>query len=109
MIRLNTSVLPPMVTVLSLPKKAVLALVRLYRVTWFLRTPSCRFYPSCSQYMEGCVERHGVTKGLVLTVLRLAKCHPLHPGGVDRVPSRFSLSFSQHCSKVELSNHTHTR
>ncbi len=59
--------------------------------------------------MEGCVQRHGVTKGLALTVFRLAKCHPLNPGGVDQVPSRFSLSFSQHCSKVELSNQTHMR
>ncbi|MGQ9857402.1 MAG: membrane protein insertion efficiency factor YidD [Thermodesulfobacteriota bacterium] len=48
--------------------------------------PSCRFYPSCSEYTKGCVIRHGVLKGLWLGARRLLKCHPLHPGGCDPVP-----------------------
>ena len=51
-----------------------------------LLPPSCRFYPSCSAYAVGALERHGAVKGSWLTVRRLARCHPFHPGGVDPVP-----------------------
>ena len=46
----------------------------------------CRFHPSCSQYACQAVARHGVARGSVLAVKRLARCHPFHPGGVDHVP-----------------------
>ena len=46
---------------------------------------ACRFHPSCSEYSIKSIRRHGLAKGVALTVLRLAKCHPLHPGGYDPV------------------------
>ena len=46
----------------------------------------CRFYPSCSDYSMEALRRHGVVKGLWLTVRRLGHCHPWHPGGFDPVP-----------------------
>lgn len=46
----------------------------------------CRFYPSCSQYAYEAIAKHGVGRGSLLAVKRLAKCHPFHPGGVDHVP-----------------------
>jgi putative membrane protein insertion efficiency factor len=46
----------------------------------------CRFYPSCSKYSETALLRFGAWKGIKLTVLRLLRCHPFHPGGVDLVP-----------------------
>jgi len=46
----------------------------------------CRFYPTCSQYAVEALATHGVFKGTGYTVLRICKCHPLHPGGVDFVP-----------------------
>jgi hypothetical protein len=46
----------------------------------------CRFYPSCSQYCREAIQKHGCFKGLFLGIARLGKCHPFHPGGVDRVP-----------------------
>ena len=48
--------------------------------------PSCRFYPSCSDYAAGSVERFGAARGLVLSLERVLRCHPLHPGGLDPVP-----------------------
>ncbi|MEI3604793.1 membrane protein insertion efficiency factor YidD [Pseudogracilibacillus sp. SE30717A] len=48
--------------------------------------PSCRFYPTCSEYSLQAYERFGAIKGTYLTIVRIAKCHPFHPGGVDLVP-----------------------
>ena len=48
--------------------------------------PSCRFYPTCSHYGLEAVQKHGAIKGGYLTVVRILKCQPLHPGGVDLVP-----------------------
>ena len=46
----------------------------------------CRFYPSCSEYSMESLRRHGLFRGLWLTVRRLGRCHPGHPGGFDPVP-----------------------
>lgn len=50
-----------------------------------LMPPSCRFYPTCSQYAIEAISRYGVIKGGWLSVKRLMKCHPFHPGGYDPV------------------------
>ena len=47
---------------------------------------SCRFYPTCSEYMMQAIDKYGVLKGLWLGIKRLAKCHPFHPGGYDPLP-----------------------
>ncbi len=49
--------------------------------------PRCRFYPTCSSYGLEAIQLHGPAKGGWLTLKRIAKCHPLHPGGVDLVPN----------------------
>ena len=46
----------------------------------------CRFYPSCSAYALEALATHGAWRGLRLTVWRLLRCHPFHPGGYDPVP-----------------------
>ena len=46
----------------------------------------CRFVPSCSYYADEALERHGALTGVRLTVRRLLRCHPFHPGGIDPVP-----------------------
>ncbi|PPD03522.1 MAG: membrane protein insertion efficiency factor YidD [Methylobacter sp.] len=49
----------------------------------------CRFFPSCSSYGVEAIQRHGALAGLYLTIKRLLKCHPFHPGGFDPVPEKF--------------------
>jgi uncharacterized protein len=53
-----------------------------------LKPPVCRFYPSCSCYALEALERHGLAWGLALSLVRLLKCQPFHPGGLDYVPKR---------------------
>jgi len=63
------------------------AFVRCYR--WLispLLPPSCRFHPSCSEYAEEALERHGAWRGAWLATRRLCRCGPWHPGGCDPVP-----------------------
>ncbi len=68
-------------------KRFVLAMIRLYQNTISRALPpSCRFYPSCSQYGYEAVSKYGVLKGGWLAVRRLARCHPFNPGGYDPVP-----------------------
>ncbi|MDH3827642.1 MAG: membrane protein insertion efficiency factor YidD [Desulfobacterales bacterium] len=62
-------------------------LIRAYQYTLSpLLGPSCRFYPSCSEYARQAIKRHGLLSGLLLAVKRIFRCHPFHPGGVDPVP-----------------------
>ena len=46
---------------------------------------SCRFYPSCSQYALESYQKLGFCRATYLSLLRLLKCNPFHPGGVDAV------------------------
>lgn len=50
-----------------------------------LKPPSCRFYPTCSQYALEAIEKYGAIKGSLMTVRRILKCHPFNPGGYDPV------------------------
>ncbi|MDE3055335.1 MAG: membrane protein insertion efficiency factor YidD [Verrucomicrobiota bacterium] len=68
-------------------RKIFLFAIRLYQcaLSPFLGS-CCRFIPSCSEYAHEAITRHGAMKGLFLTVRRLLKCHPFHPGGIDPPP-----------------------
>lgn len=62
-------------------------LVRFYQLCISPLTPSaCRFTPTCSQYALEALRKHGLFKGLWLTVRRLAHCHPWGGSGYDPVP-----------------------
>jgi uncharacterized protein len=48
--------------------------------------PACRFTPSCSEYAAQSIERYGARRGGALSLRRLMRCGPWHPGGHDPVP-----------------------
>lgn len=66
---------------------AGLAVIRWYQrwVSPYL-PPSCRFFPSCSEYAAQAVTRYGLLRGGWLAARRLLRCHPFHSGGYDPVP-----------------------
>jgi putative membrane protein insertion efficiency factor len=67
--------------------RLLISLIRLYRrVISPLLGNMCRFEPSCSRYAMACLEGHGVLRGGLLSIVRLCKCHPFHPGGHDPPP-----------------------
>ncbi len=61
-----------------------LAIIRFYR-RWIspLLAPRCRFEPTCSAYAYEAIIRHGLLRGVALTMWRLLKCQPFHRGGFD--------------------------
>ena len=61
-----------------------LAVIRFYR-RWIspLLAPRCRFEPTCSAYAYEAIIRHGLLRGVALTMWRLLKCQPFHRGGFD--------------------------
>ncbi|MGH3695982.1 MAG: membrane protein insertion efficiency factor YidD [Pseudonocardiaceae bacterium] len=67
--------------------RTLVGVLRFYR-RWISPAlpPSCRFSPSCSAYAIEALVVHGVLRGSWLTVRRLLRCGPWHPGGVDPVP-----------------------
>lgn len=73
-------------------KKFLIWLVRGYqRFISPLFPPSCRYYPTCSQYMIDALRTHGAFKGFLMGFARILRCHPFVPGGIDYVPLTFSL------------------
>ncbi|MGF2617540.1 membrane protein insertion efficiency factor YidD [Rossellomorea vietnamensis] len=74
-------------------KKIFLGLIRIYQLVISpLKPPTCRFYPTCSHYGMESIKRFGALRGGWLTIKRIVKCHPFHPGGIDEVPEKWPSS-----------------
>lgn len=70
-------------------RQIIIGVLRLYKRCISPLLPSaCRFHPTCSEYMMQAVEQYGAVRGVAMGVVRLLRCHPFHPGGIDPVPQR---------------------
>lgn len=69
------------------PRTWLVAVIGIYQklVSPGLST-NCRYQPTCSSYAAGSIARFGVLRGGSLALRRIARCHPLRPGGHDPVP-----------------------
>lgn len=75
----------------SLPGRLAIGLVRLYQVLLSpLLGPNCRYYPTCSHYAIGAIQRFGLGRGGWLALARILRCHPFQPGGYDPLPETWS-------------------
>jgi hypothetical protein len=67
--------------------RLLILLLALYKAFLSPLLPSsCKFYPTCSSYAQQAVARHGVARGLGLSLRRLLRCRPFSAGGYDPVP-----------------------
>lgn len=93
----------PLRFIRSLPARTLIFCIELYRTYVSpLRLPTCRFFPTCSEYAVESLKTHGAIKGSLLAVARLLKCAPWHSGGWDPVPERGSWRTGKQTSTEEL-------
>jgi putative membrane protein insertion efficiency factor len=72
---------------LGLPARAVRALILLYRVTFSaFAGRSCRYAPTCSEYADEAIARHGLWAGGWMGFARICRCRPGGGEGFDPVP-----------------------
>ena len=66
-------------------QKIALFLIKIYQSFSKLTPRTCRFYPTCSEYMIEAIEFHGLFKGILLGIWRILRCNPFSKGGYDPV------------------------
>lgn len=68
-------------------RSILIGLIRFYRAAVSPLLPaSCRYVPTCSEYAETAVRRHGALRGGGLAARRLLRCQPFGGEGWDPVP-----------------------
>ena len=50
--------------------------------------PTCKYWPTCSQYAADAVAEYGALRGGCMAAWRLLRCNPFSRGGIDYVPPR---------------------
>jgi uncharacterized protein len=67
--------------------RLAVGLIALYRLTFSaILGRSCRFLPTCSEYAQDAIRKHGLPRGGWLALRRVARCHPWGGSGFDPVP-----------------------
>ena len=69
-------------------KRICIACIEFYRkkLSKLKGKPSCKYYPTCSEYAMTAFDKHGFFKGACLSLYRILRCNPFSHGGIDYVP-----------------------
>ena len=69
-------------------KQVLIWLIKFYRkyISGMKSAPTCKYYPTCSEYGLQAIEKYGALKGGLLTIWRILRCNPFSKGGYDPVP-----------------------
>jgi putative membrane protein insertion efficiency factor len=71
----------------ALPAAVLIGMIRVYQAVFSpLTGPTCKYYPSCSQYAIIAIRTHGTLRGTGMALWRILRCNPWSLGGVDDVP-----------------------
>ena len=70
---------------LDIMKKVLIKIIKFYQryISRLKGRPSCRFYPTCSQYAVMAIEKYGALRGSLKAIWRILRCNPLSKGGID--------------------------
>jgi putative membrane protein insertion efficiency factor len=67
-------------------KKVLIYFIKAYKIIISPLLPdSCRFYPTCSEYAVGAIDKYGILKGSIKSIYRILRCNPFNKGGYDPV------------------------
>ena len=71
-------------------RKLFILLIRFYQkfISPLKPRPTCRFYPTCSEYAIEALREWGLFRGSALAIWRVLRCNPFCRGGIDPVPKR---------------------
>jgi putative membrane protein insertion efficiency factor len=71
------------------PSLAGRGLIQAYRYTLSsIIGRNCRHLPTCSEYGDEALARHGLWAGGWMTLARVLRCHPYGTSGLDFVPEK---------------------
>ena len=87
-------------------KRICIACIKFYRknLSKLKGKPSCKYYPTCSEYAVTAFEKHGFFKGLFLSLYRILRCNPFSRGGIDYVPGTDDYYRIKYESKKQNNN-----
>jgi putative membrane protein insertion efficiency factor len=67
-------------------KYLIVKFIQIYQIILSpISRPSCRFYPTCSQYAVDAIEKRGIVVGLLKGIWRVIRCNPFGGSGYDPV------------------------
>ncbi|MCK4777036.1 MAG: membrane protein insertion efficiency factor YidD [Actinomycetia bacterium] len=67
-------------------KKILVAAISVYqKLLSPLVPPTCRYYPTCSNYAKEAIIKYGNVRGSWKALLRILRCNPFFKGGYDPV------------------------
>lgn len=69
-------------------KKILIGLIHFYQkyLSGLKGAPTCKYFPTCSEYGIQAIEKYGAIKGGLLAIWRILRCNPFSKGGYDPVP-----------------------